>query len=146
MTQKGPLMGTIRSIDPANGAELAAFEEDSAAVVEHKLAMAAAAVPLLSAAGWNARAAWMRAAADLLESDIETVSMLITKEMGKPIAQSRVEVAKSAHAMRFYADNAEQFLTGRTLENPGAVNASSAGTRFDPLGVILAVMPWNYPL
>ena len=146
MTQKGPLMGTIRSIDPTNGAELAAFEEDSAAVVEHKLAMAAAAVPLLSAAGWNARAAWMRTAADLLESEIETVSMLITKEMGKPISQSRAEVAKSAHAMRFYADNAEQFLTGRTLENPGAVNASSAGTRFDPLGVILAVMPWNYPL
>ncbi|WP_251037245.1 aldehyde dehydrogenase family protein [Arthrobacter sp. ISL-28] len=119
-------MGTIRSIDPATGAELAAFEEDSAAVVEHKLATAAAAVPLLSAAGWNARGAWMRTAADLLESEIESVSMLITKEMGKPIAQSRAEVTKSAYTMRFYADNAEQFLTGRTLENPGGVNASAA--------------------
>ena len=139
-------MGTIRSIDPATGAEFAAFEEDSAAVVEAKLAAAAAAVPQLGAAGWSGRAAWMLNAAHILEAEIDAVATLITKEMGKPIAQSRAEVTKSAHTMRFYAENAEKFLTGRTLEDPSAVNASSAGTRFDPLGVILAVMPWNYPI
>lgn len=139
-------MGTIHSIDPATGTELATFQEDSDEAVESKLAAAAAALPQLGAAGWGGRTAWMRSAADILETEVEAVALMITKEMGKPIAQSKAEVLKSAHTMRFYADNAEQFLTGRTLDNPGAVNASTAGTRFDPLGVILAVMPWNYPI
>ncbi|TDL31570.1 aldehyde dehydrogenase family protein [Arthrobacter nitrophenolicus] len=139
-------MGTIHSIDPATGTELATFQEDPDEAVENKLAAAAAALPQLGAAGWGGRAAWMRSAADILETEVEAVALMITKEMGKPIAQSKAEVLKSAHTMRFYADNAEQFLTGRTLDNPGAVNASTAGTRFDPLGVILAVMPWNYPI
>lgn len=139
-------MGTIHSIDPATGTELATFQEDPDEAVESKLAAAAAALPQLGAAGWGGRAARMRCAADILETEVEAVALMITKEMGKPILQSKAEVLKSAHTMRFYADNAEQFLTGRTLDNPGAVNASTAGTRFDPLGVILAVMPWNYPI
>jgi succinate-semialdehyde dehydrogenase/glutarate-semialdehyde dehydrogenase len=139
-------MGIIRSIDPTTGSELASFKEDTNEDVEAKLAAAAAAVQKLASAGWNGRAAWMRSAAEILEAEVEEVALLITKEMGKPIAQSRAEVMKSAHTMRFYADNAEKFLTGRTLDNPAAVNATSAGTRFDPLGVVLAVMPWNYPI
>lgn len=139
-------MATIRSINPSTEDVLATFEEDTDDTVEAKLSMAAAAVSELAAAGWTQRAAWTKAAADLLESELDSVAAMITAEMGKPIVQSRTEVLKSAHTMRFYADNAEQFLTGRTLENPAAVNASEAGTRFDPLGVILAVMPWNYPI
>jgi succinate-semialdehyde dehydrogenase/glutarate-semialdehyde dehydrogenase len=137
---------TIRSINPATGAELGVFEEDDDSAVEAKLAAASAAVPALAEAGWEARATWMRAAADLLDAEAEEVAAAVTAEMGKPIAQARQEVAKSARAMRFYADNAEGFLAPRWLDDPGAVGASSAGARYEPLGVVLAVMPWNYPI
>lgn len=139
-------MATIRSIDPSTGAELAAFDEDSEEFVEARLAAAAAAVPQLAALGWDGRARLMRAAADLIESEIDELAGVITAEMGKPIEQSRAEVAKSAYTMRFYADNAEDFLSGRELEDPSKVSASAARTRFEPLGVVLAVMPWNYPI
>ncbi|ALJ21749.1 aldehyde dehydrogenase family protein [Microbacterium sp. No. 7] len=139
-------MAAIRSINPSTGLERAVYEEDSDAVVEQRLAAAAAAVPALAALGWDRRAELMRAAADLLESEIDDVADLITAEMGKPIAQSRAEVAKSASSMRYYADNAREFLTGRELDDPSVVGASAARTRFDPLGVVLAVMPWNYPI
>lgn len=139
-------MATIRSIDPTTGAELAAFEEDTDEVVEQKLYAAAAAVDALEAAGWDLRADWMRATADLLESETEQVAAMITAEMGKPLAQAKAEVAKSAYAMRFYADKARDFLTGAELADPSVVSASGARTEFDPLGVVLAVMPWNFPI
>ncbi|WP_349428832.1 aldehyde dehydrogenase family protein [Microbacterium sp. LWS13-1.2] len=139
-------MTTIRSIDPSTGVQLAAFEEDSEEFVESRLAAAAAAIPQLAELGWDGRAGLMRAAADLIESEIDELAAVITAEMGKPIAQSRAEVSKSAYGMRFYADNAEKFLAGRELDNPEAVSASAARTRFEPLGVVLAVMPWNYPI
>ncbi|CDK00358.1 MULTISPECIES: aldehyde dehydrogenase family protein [Microbacterium] len=139
-------MAVIRSINPSSGAELAAFEEDSDEFVESRIAAASAAVPLLAELGFAGRAERMRAAADLLESEADEVAAVITAEMGKPIAQARAEVAKSAYAMRFYADNAEKFLTGRELDDPAAVSASSARTSFEPMGVVLAVMPWNYPV
>lgn len=139
-------MSRIRTVNPADGEQLAVFVEDSAAAVDAKLAAAATAVAMLRDAGWEQRSAWMRTAADLLERDAEQLARLITVEMGKPIAQSRAEVFKSAHTMRFYADGARAFLTGRELDDPSAVSASAAHTRFDPLGVVLAVMPWNYPI
>src|SRR5690625_3633889 len=88
----------------------------------------------------------MHAAADILEQQAEELGELITIEMGKPIQQSIAEVHKSANAMRFYADHAEEFLAGEQLEDPAKVNASSAWTFYQPLGVVLAVMPWNYPI
>lgn len=139
-------MATIKSVNPADGRELARFEEDSDAVVDAKLASAHLAVELLRKAGWAARAQWMEAAADLLDDESAWVSRLITEEMGKPIAQARAEVTKSAYTMRFYAENAEAFLGGRELADPSRVSASAARTRYDPLGVVLAVMPWNYPI
>jgi succinate-semialdehyde dehydrogenase/glutarate-semialdehyde dehydrogenase len=139
-------MAAIRSIDPTTGQELAVFEEHAESVVDERISAAAAAVPKLVELGWAGRAQLMRAAADLLESEIDEVAETITGEMGKPIGQSRAEVAKSAYTMRFYADNAESFLKGRELADPSAVAASGARTRFDPLGVVLAVMPWNYPI
>ena len=139
-------MPSIRSIDPATGATRAVFEEDTEAVVEHKLSAAHAAVALLDSAGWQQRAEWMVAAAALLEADSERIAATITAEMGKPIVQAQAEVAKSAYAMRYYAEHAESFLTGRDLPDPAAVSASRARTRFEPLGVVLAVTPWNYPI
>ena len=88
----------------------------------------------------------MKAAADLLEADVESVAQMVTREMGKPIAQSRAEVLKCAKNMRFYAEHAESFLAAESLADPSAVTASEAGSVWQPLGVVLAVMPWNFPL
>jgi len=71
---------------------------------------------------------------------------MLTTEMGKPIGQARAEVLKCARGMRFYADNAERFLSGEELADPASVGAGRAWTRYEPLGVVLAVMPWNFPL
>ena len=71
---------------------------------------------------------------------------MLTLEMGKPIAQARAEVLKCAKNMRFYAEHAESFLADEPLADPSTVSASQAWTVWQPLGVVLAVMPWNYPL
>jgi len=88
----------------------------------------------------------MRAAADLLEADAAPLAEILTREMGKPIGAARAEVAKCAKGMRFYAEHAEAFLADEPLSDPSAVGASRAVARYEPLGVVLAVMPWNYPL
>ncbi len=88
----------------------------------------------------------MHAAADLMESEVESTATMVTREMGKPIAQSRAEVLKCAKNMRYYADNAEAMLSDWSLDDPAKVGASEAGSMWQPLGVVLAVMPWNYPL
>jgi succinate-semialdehyde dehydrogenase/glutarate-semialdehyde dehydrogenase len=88
----------------------------------------------------------MHAAADLMESEVESTAAMVTREMGKPIAQSRAEVLKCAKNMRYYADNAEAMLSDWRLEDPAKVGASEAGSQWQPLGVVLAVMPWNFPL
>lgn len=92
------------------------------------------------------RARLMRHAADIMESDSDSLSPALVREMGKPIAQAEAEVAKCARNMRFYADNAANFLADEPLANAADVNASSAWARYEPLGIVLAVMPWNFPL
>lgn len=139
-------MSVLRSINPATGEVFGTVEEDSVHQVAEKLADAAAAVARLGDLGVEGRAELMRAAADLLESDADAVAELITAEMGKPLAQAHAEIAKSAHTMRFYAENGAAFLRGRELTDPSAVGASAARTRLEPFGVVLAVMPWNYPV
>jgi succinate-semialdehyde dehydrogenase/glutarate-semialdehyde dehydrogenase len=88
----------------------------------------------------------MRAAADAMEADVEQVARLIAIEMGRPLKASRAEALKCAKGMRYYADHAEEFLAPEQLDDPSSVGASSAGTRYAPIGIVLAVMPWNYPL
>lgn len=136
----------IATVNPATGETLAAFEPHDAAEVERRIAAADAAVDALRATTFEQRAGWMRAAADLLEADTEELARIITLEMGKPIAQSRAEVAKSVKGMRFYAEQAPRFLADEPLADPSAVGASAAVSRYRPLGIVLAVMPWNYPI
>ena len=88
----------------------------------------------------------MKKAADILESEVPELAKMLVVEMGKPIAQAEAEVLKFAKNMRFYADNAEKFLADEPLDDASTVNASSAYLHYQPLGVVLAVMPWNYPL
>jgi succinate-semialdehyde dehydrogenase/glutarate-semialdehyde dehydrogenase len=88
----------------------------------------------------------MNATADILEADVERVARMLTLEMGKPLGQARGEVLKCAKNMRFYGEHAESFLADEPLADASTVSASQAWTVWQPLGVVLAVMPWNYPL
>ena len=136
----------IATINPTTGLTEKEFQAHGHEEVVRRVGEAADAHAALRLTDYAERADWMRASADQLEGDVDELAALLTVEMGKPIAQSRAEVLKCAKNMRFYAKNAELFLADEHLTNPSDVNASSAFTRYDPLGVVLAVMPWNYPL
>lgn len=136
----------IATINPTTGKTESTFEPLSDEQIESALARTAAAFKAWARTSFSERAALMHRAADLLEVDAEDVARLITTEMGKPITASRTEVSKSANTMRFYAEKAEEFLGEEELETPGDVGAQRAYVRFEPLGTILAVMPWNYPV
>ncbi|MFD1714810.1 NADP-dependent succinic semialdehyde dehydrogenase [Amnibacterium flavum] len=136
----------IATVNPTTGLVEQEFDPIDETEIERRIAAAADGFVSLSKTSFEERAGWMRAAADLLEADVDELARLITVEMGRPIGQSRAEVLKSAKGMRFYADHAEEFLAPEWLPDPSAVNASAAGTRYEPIGVVLAVMPWNYPL
>jgi succinate-semialdehyde dehydrogenase / glutarate-semialdehyde dehydrogenase len=136
----------IATINPATGKTEREFTPHTADEVEARIARAAAAFRALADTTFEQRAEWMRTTADLLEADEAELAALITTEMGKPIAASRAEVQKCARAMRFYADRAEEFLSDQPLPDASKVGASRAYSRWQPLGVVLAVMPWNYPL
>lgn len=136
----------IATINPATGETVETFEAHDSAEVERRITEAADAFQALKDTTYAQRAEWMHATAGILEAEVDRVAAMITLEMGKPIAQSRAEVLKCAKNIRYYADNAEAFLAGEELSDPSSVSASSAGTVWQPLGVVLAVMPWNYPL
>lgn len=136
----------IATINPTTGSTEMIIEPHSPAEVDERIAQADAAAHALRATTYAQRAAWMNAAADILDDQAEGLGELITIEMGKPIAQSVAEVRKCAKAACFYASHAEEFLADAPLDDPALVGASRAWTRYEPLGVVLAVMPWNYPL
>lgn len=136
----------IATINPATGETVATFEPHDHAEVQRRIGQAATAAEILRDVPCAQRAEWMRATADALEADVAQTASMITLEMGKPIDQSRAEVLKCARSLRFYAEHAEQFLSPEWLAEPSSVSASAAGTVWQPLGIILAVMPWNYPL
>lgn len=136
----------IAIINPADGVLIREYAAHTEAEIETRIAAAHAAHLTLRATDGAARAEWMRRAAELIEADAERVATTITQEMGKTLVQSRAEVRKSAHAMRFYAEQSAEFLADSPLRDPASVGASAAYTTYQPLGVVLAVMPWNYPI
>jgi succinate-semialdehyde dehydrogenase / glutarate-semialdehyde dehydrogenase len=136
----------IATINPATGETVETFQPHDSAEVARRIAQAAGAANTLRDTTYAQRAEWMNATAAIMEADVEPVARMLTLEMGKPIAQARAEVLKCAKNMRFYAEHAEAFLADERLADPAAVSASQAWTVWQPLGVVLAVMPWNYPL
>ena len=132
----------IASLNPATGQLLRSFEEDGPEIVERKLAAAAS--------GWErwrgkpvaARAAVVARAGEILETEREAFGRLMTLEMGKLASAAAGEAAKCATACRFYAEHAAAFLTPEVVgEGPG----SRDEIQLQPLGPVLAVMPWNFP-
>ncbi|MCU1587885.1 MAG: Aldehyde Dehydrogenase, partial [Frankiales bacterium] len=121
------------------------FDPMTDAEVEERLARAAAAAGVLRATTFADRATWARRAADLLHEDSPSLASLMTTEMGKTIRASELEIAKCAGGLRYYAEHAARMLADQPVDG-APVKASRALVRWQPLGVVLAVMPWNFPL
>jgi succinate-semialdehyde dehydrogenase/glutarate-semialdehyde dehydrogenase len=136
----------IATINPTTGQVEREFAEHDADEVERRIAEADAAYSALHATTFAQRAEWMRVSADILEQEVDATARMLVIEMGKPVAQAKAEVLKCAKNLRFYADRAEAFLAPEPLDDPSTVSASEAYAVYQPLGVVLAVMPWNYPL
>jgi succinate-semialdehyde dehydrogenase/glutarate-semialdehyde dehydrogenase len=135
----------IATINPATGETLKTYDELSEAEVERCLAAAAAAHASYRLTSFADRAGWMRQAADILDAENEQIAAMMVTEMGKTLVAARAEVAKCAMTCRYYAEHAEGYLADEPAD-AAAVGASGAWVRYDPLGPVLAIMPWNFPL
>ncbi len=135
----------IATINPATGETVQTYDEMSGADVERCLAAAEAAHASYRLTGLDARAGWMRRAAEILGAEQDQVAAMMTTEMGKTLTAARQEVAKCATACRYYADHAAGFLADEPAD-ADAVGARRAFVSYQPLGPVLAIMPWNFPL
>lgn len=131
----------IESINPANGLALKTYLPHSDAEVKRAILAADTAFQAWRHTPMPHRAACMRTAAEILRQKKHEYGLLITREMGKPITQAIAEVEKCAQGCEHYAEHAEKYLA---LE-PVTGSANESYVAFEPLGVILAVMPWNFP-
>ncbi len=132
----------IERVNPGSGERLRTFEPESDAAVAVKLARAAEAFPAWSRRPVAERTAVVRRAAEILEAERGSFGRLMTLEMGKPIVAAEQEADKCATACRYYADHGEDFLRAELVAESGAGRDAIA---FEPLGPVLAVMPWNFP-
>ena len=135
----------IATINPATGETLKTYDELSEAEVERCLAVAAAAHASYRLTSFAERAGWMRRAADILDDENEQIATMMVTEMGKTLVAARAEVTKCATTCRYYAEHAEGYLADEPAD-AAAVGASGAWVRYDSLGPVLAIMPWNFPL
>ncbi|WP_069816665.1 NADP-dependent succinic semialdehyde dehydrogenase [Streptomyces sp. TP-A0874] len=138
----------IATVNPATGETLKTFDPIGAEEIGNRLDRAVTAFRRHRLTGFAERADLLRRAADLLEQDQESIARTVTTEMGKTLAAARAEAAKCVKAMRWYAEHAEELLAD---EHPAPADvrdsgASEAVVRYRPLGAVLAVMPWNFPL
>ena len=130
------------SINPATGETLQTFCSLTDAELQGKIALAAAAFQLHRQTSFADRAAKLARAGDILDSEKRAIARTMTLEVGKTWKSSVAEVEKCALACRYYAENAERFLA----DEPYLVDGAQAFVRCLPLGPVLAVMPWNFPL
>jgi succinate-semialdehyde dehydrogenase/glutarate-semialdehyde dehydrogenase len=131
----------ITSINPASGEVVARFEELSDAEIETRLKTAEDGFRLWRFSGFAERSRGLARLGELLEAEKETLATTMTEEMGKTRASSLAEVLKCAGACRYFAENGASFLADEPVETE-----SDSYIRYLPLGTILAVMPWNFPL
>jgi succinate-semialdehyde dehydrogenase/glutarate-semialdehyde dehydrogenase len=135
----------ISTTDPRTGEVLKTFDELSDEQVEDRIARAARAAATYRLTSFEEREGWLRQAADILDKRTDELAELMTTEMGKTKKASVAEIGKCAAALRYYADHGAEFLADEPVEAE-SVNASKAYTRYQPIGVVLAIMPWNFPL
>lgn len=133
---------SFTSINPATEEVVASFEAHSAEEIDAAAALASTAFSSWRETPFNDRGVLMSAAAQILEDDADEIALMLTSEMGKTLVSAKGEVLKCASTMRYYATHAESFLAEEIIASP----ATRSGVRYEPLGVILAVMPWNFAL
>ncbi|WP_416980926.1 NADP-dependent succinic semialdehyde dehydrogenase [Streptomyces sp. T028] len=138
----------IATVNPADGETLKTYEPMGEEELERRLQLAEATFRTYRLSSFTDRSRLLLQAANLLEEDQRDIARVMTTEMGKPIRQARAEAAKCAKAMRWYAERAEGLLAD---ERPADADVEDSGAtralvRYRPLGPVLAVMPWNFPL
>ncbi|MEU7848221.1 NADP-dependent succinic semialdehyde dehydrogenase [Micromonospora parva] len=138
-------MPHIATTNPATGQVLKTYEAMSTEQLDGAIERTDLAFQQLRETTVDQRARWMNAAADLLDAERDEIARIMTTEMGKTYAAAQAEVTKCATAARFYADKAPAFLADEPAD-ADAVKATRAFIRYQPIGVVLAVMPWNFPL
>src|SRR5881398_1479571 len=131
----------IASINPATGELTKRFEAHSDAEIEAALARAASAFEKHRRSSFASRAAKLQRAAEILEKNSDQFARIITSEMGKLFRGSIEEIEKCARGCRYYAEHGEQFLAEQSVSS----DAARSLIRYEPLGIILAIMPWNFP-
>jgi succinate-semialdehyde dehydrogenase/glutarate-semialdehyde dehydrogenase len=131
----------LESINPATGEPLERFDETPAVELDRRIREAHEAHLKWRTRSFAERADRMRAAAQVLREAKARYARTMTSEMGKPIIQAEAEVEKCAWVCEYYADNAERYLA----EQPRETDAKRSYIRFEPIGVVLAIMPWNFP-
>jgi len=131
----------MQSLNPATGKLLESFVEQTAAQVEKALADTQEAFGLWRRTGFPERGRLLLRAAEILRSEKNILARLMTQEMGKPILQALAEIEKCAMVCTYYAENGAAMLAPERI----ATEAADSFVRFDPLGTILAIMPWNFP-
>jgi succinate-semialdehyde dehydrogenase / glutarate-semialdehyde dehydrogenase len=131
----------ITTINPATGEEVRSFEALSGGEIDEKIQHAVETFGEYKKTSFEERSRMMLRAAEILEEEAEEFGRLMTSEMGKTLAAATAEAKKCARGCRYYAENAERFMADEDVELEGA----RAYIRYEPLGPILAVMPWNFP-
>jgi len=131
----------IASVNPATGETIRTFEALDDAAIDAALARSARAFLVNRSRSFPERASRMRRAAEILEERQKELGRLITTEMGKPVKAAVAEVVKCATACRYYAEHAQSYLA----DEPVKTDAQETFIRYEPMGTILAVMPWNFP-
>ncbi|HEV2913366.1 MAG TPA: NAD-dependent succinate-semialdehyde dehydrogenase [Pyrinomonadaceae bacterium] len=131
----------IATINPATGETLRSYEPLSDELIEQRLARAARTFSEYRLSAFAERARMMTRAAEILEAEKQEFARMMTTEMGKPLKAAGEEVMKCAWVCRYYAERAEGFLANETVE----ANAALSYVSYQPIGPVLAVMPWNFP-
>ena len=132
----------LESINPATGKLLQRFNALSEEALRDRIALAAQACAPMRAVPIEHRSLCMRKLASLLEQEAAELAVTVTEEMGKPLESARQEALKCAGACRFYAENAVRMLAPEPIQT----ESSHSYVQWEPMGVVLAVMPWNFPL
>ena len=131
----------FKSINPFNNKEVGSYTGLTSEELDQKLKMAETALQPWRDTPLEKRIALMKKAGEVLRANVEVYAEMITLEMGKPINESRTEVNKCAWVCDYYADNAEAFLANEVIET----DAQLSFVQHDPIGSVLAIMPWNFP-
>ena len=132
---------SLETINPANGILIKSYEEHTIEEINEIINACHKDQLQWKLKTYAERKTFMQKAADILREGVDKYAEILTLEMGKPIKQARAEVEKCAWVCEYYANNTEEILKKEIIET----DAAESYVQFDPLGIVLAVMPWNFP-